>query len=517
MADGASHAAVAGAAPAREPFGALAAAAACSPLPTLLLGGAAGHHPILFANPAFLAMTGAPEDAVLGRPALEVLGDGAQAPVIAALAEALATGTGGTWPIRLARRDGPPLAAALYLSLLPGPGEHAAHFRIDIVDVGGLTAAPRDQEGIDPAIVENAPGFVAISRGPDHIFSYANAAYRDFVMRGDLVGKTVAEALPEVVTQGFVALLDEVYRTGQPFSGSDLPISITDPETGTIHQRWVDVLYQPVRDAAGAVTGLFCEGHDVTHLHEANQAVAALELKTLHLARVNAMGTMAAALAHELNQPLSAISNYLAGVMPVAGQAPDPARLVMALDGIREASGRAVGIVEHLRLLTRHGKPKREPFSLRPAVAECVQLLSSSCEEQIDFDLRIPDDLIMLAERMRVQQVLINLLRNACEAIAETGKGTVTIDAWKDDRGLTVSVTDTGPGVAPEAVSTLFSWTESAKADGMGIGLSISSSILSLYGGRIWLAATGPGGSEFRFTLPQTLPPQAAEDTGNSR
>ena len=97
---------------------------------------------------------------------------------------------------------------------------------------------------------------------------------------------------------------------------------------------------------SGAITGLFCEGHDVTDRHEMNEAIAALEMKMIHSSRVNAMGTMAAALAHELNQPLTAITNYLAGIRPVDGQTPDVERLIGAMEGIKESAERAAGIIK---------------------------------------------------------------------------------------------------------------------------------------------------------------------------
>lgn len=322
--------------------------------------------------------------------------------------------------------------------------------------------------------------------------------------RTDLIGKTVAEALPEIIGEGFLTVLDDVYRTGVPFRGSDLPISIRDPATGRLQQHWIDVLYQPMRDESGAITGLFCEGYDVTGLHEMNEVVADLQMRISHVSRLNAMGTMAATLAHELNQPLMAISNYIAGVRSDKGQAPDVTRLATAIDGIRETSQRALGIINRLRQLTKNRKPSREQFNLREAIEECVRLVRSSCRTSAAFDNQTPSDLIMNADRVMTQQVLINLLQNACEAMVQNEMNVITISARQDGDGLLVCVADTGPGVSLAAIASMFSWTVTSKDEGMGIGLSICRTIIDLHRGKIWLEKTGPDGSEFRFTVPSS-------------
>ncbi|MEQ5787860.1 PAS domain-containing protein [Erythrobacter sp. NFXS35] len=482
--------------------GALAQAAKGSPLATVGTNSLAEGDPIVFVNDAFAAMTGAACDAVLNRPVVAVLAEYAEAAGLAGFRDALADGRSGSWRMRIVRADGAATPGIVFLSPVRDKGDRVVGHCINIVDPAAADAWPDERGGISPANYDKAPGFIAIAKGADHRFEYTNAAYRAFVRRDHLIGRTVAEALPEMAEQGVLDLLDEVYRTGAPFCGSDLPISVRDPATNCLERRWIDVLYQPLRDGSGAICGLFCEGQDVTDLHKVNRTLAALEMKMIHASRVNAMGTMAATLAHELNQPLTAITNYLAGARTEGERAPDVERLKTALDGIGEATRRASGILDHLRQLTRHRKPLREPFNLREAVAECMRLVGSSCRTAIGFDNRVPGDTIMIADRIKIQQVLINLLQNACEAMAEADPALATIAASADDRGITVCIADTGPGVTPEAKATMFSWTESLKREGMGIGLSICRTIVELYGGRIWLEHSGPEGSEFRFWLP---------------
>lgn len=112
-------------------------------------------------------------------------------------------------------------------------------------------------------LFEQAPGFIAVLTGPTHVFQLANDAYRRLVGRDDLIGLSVAEALPEVVGQGFIDILDDVWRTGAPYSGQALPVFLKRP-SGRSTLRHVDFVYQPIRDAQGEVTGIFVQGHDVT-------------------------------------------------------------------------------------------------------------------------------------------------------------------------------------------------------------------------------------------------------------
>ena len=144
-------------------------------------------------------------------------------------------------------------------------------------------------------LFEQAPGFIAALSGPDHVFTLANEAYYRLVGRRDILNKPVREALPEVVGQGFVDLLDRVYRTGQPFVGRSLRISLEQPSEGASEERYVDFVYQPVLSDDGAVTGIFVQGHDVT---EQRQVEKALRTETRNLAVLNRTG---AAIAAELD------------------------------------------------------------------------------------------------------------------------------------------------------------------------------------------------------------------------
>jgi len=353
------------------------------------------------------------------------------------------------------------------------------------------------------ALYEHAPGFIATTEGPEHRFTFANAAYKRLVGRDHLVGLAAAEALPEIVDQGIIELLDRVYCTGEPYVGESVPMNLLDPASGRLASYTISFVYQPVRDANNVITGLFCEGFDVTEQRNAADALAALQEAMIHRSRVNVMGMMATTLAHELNQPLSVITNFTAGLLRLAAtDGPAGDRLVQGLHGIQDAAQRAAAIIRNLRDMTRRRGPTRALFDFRTAVDECIRLVRATAEPGIKIVNAIPDDVEMAADRVQIQQVIINLLRNACDAVATTERKDIAISARMDDDGWIVSVVDTGTGVSVEAAESAFSWSISSKEDGMGFGLSICRMILETHGGRIWLDKSGAEGAEFRFFLP---------------
>lgn len=353
------------------------------------------------------------------------------------------------------------------------------------------------------ALYERAPGFIATSNGPEHRFTFANASYKQFVGRNELVGMTVAESLPEIADQGFIDLLDQVYLTGETFAGNDVSIEIHNQLNGLTEIRYCNFVYEAVRDSNSTISGVFCAGYDITEGKKVTNKLAEMQSELIHVSRVNAMGTMAATLAHELNQPLAAVANYTAGIRRLANLTTiDDGQLGQALKGIDEASTRAAEIITNLRELTRRREPDRIAFNLNSAVSECLRLVQATIDPRLTIVNNIPDDLAMTADRIQIQQVIINLLRNACEASAAANHRQVTITARQMDQYVNVRVVDTGFGVSAESALSIFEWSDSVKESGMGLGLSICRTIIEAHRGRIWLEASGPEGSEFCFSVP---------------
>jgi two-component system sensor kinase FixL len=235
------------------------------------------------------------------------------------------------------------------------------------------------------------------------------------------------------------------------------------------------------------------------------QRIRELQTELQHLARVTTMGQTASMLAHEINQPLSATTNYLEAVRRVLESETAP-KVLKAGEMLKKASAqvyRAGEIVARLRRFIGKQESGRVPEDVETLVTDAVSLLGS-LHETARLKTQIAADLpVVLVDRVQIQQVLVNLARNAIEAMAGVERRDLAIVAVKADGEMVrLSVVDTGPGL-PEAVSKqLFKPFVSTKPEGMGVGLSICRAILLDHGGRIWTEPNPGGGTVFHFTLP---------------
>jgi len=306
----------------------------------------------------------------------------------------------------------------------------------------------------------------------------------------------------------FVAGGDAVARTSiEPSAGEDseIPLELEcRRKNGEVFLAGVYI--SPVRDRAGKIVQYFASLVDLTGYLEhkfALERVLALQTELIHLSRVSAMGTMAATLAHELNQPLTAISNYAAGCrLLLAAGTCDAGALAMDIKAIEEGALRAGAIISRLRNMTTGGPSKRESFDLNDAVRESVDLLRVGACEAVKIESETDGVLMIEADRVQIQQVVINLVRNGCEAAAGLPDARVILSTRAEGDQAVVSVEDSGPGIAADRSEDLFEWANSAKPEGMGIGLSISRTIVEAHEGEIWLASREGGGTRFRFSVP---------------
>ncbi|MEO5938347.1 MAG: ATP-binding protein [Sphingomonas sp.] len=497
----------------RDALGPFVVAAEQTRMPMIFTDALSQNNALVFANDSFLALTGFDRDQVIGHPLDELLGEFTDRETLSAIGTALDVGSEGNWEMPCRRVDGTEfLAAVYYCPVRDKHGVICQNF-LTFVELGGHIDRLLKQRNELHALYEHAPGFIATTDGPDHRFTFANASYKRLVGRENLVGLTVVEALPEIIDQGFIQLLDQVFETGKQFLGISKPIRLTGDADGKV--RYVNFAYEPVRDARGRVTGLLCEGYDVTAEREAADELAALHSELIHLSRVNAMGAMATTLAHELNQPLGAISSCAAGCLRLlSGGKDQTAQLEHELRSIEEASHRAGDIIRHLRDFTRSGKTKKSNFDLRVAIGECTRLVNADAREDINMTDITPEGVVMTGDRIQIQQVLLNLLRNACDATESSSRRDVTVNSVIAEERIVVSVTDTGSGIPASAANDIFSWANSSKEAGMGLGLAISQTIVEAHSGTMWLEHSGPSGSTFCFSIPVIHPPHDPALTG---
>ena len=276
--------------------------------------------------------------------------------------------------------------------------------------------------------------------------------------------------------------------------------------------RHISLTISPLRDAAGRVVGASALSRDITATHlaadalrEAQERLQQQHRELLHVARLSELGQMAATLAHEVNQPLSAINNYLRAARRfLAMDAPaSRLRLEEAISKAADQAVRAGEIVHRLRRLTRRSESELRPEPIAHLLDEAASLAAIDARTRgvtVQLACDAATDLV-LADRVEIQQVLLNLIRNALEAMEEQPRRELRVAAAARDNMVAVSVADTGPGLAPQVAEKLFQPFVTTKSRGVGIGLSICRGIIADHGGRIWAEANQDGGTTFWFTL----------------
>ncbi|HEV7660986.1 MAG TPA: PAS domain-containing protein [Allosphingosinicella sp.] len=262
-----------------------------------------------------------------------------------------------------------------------------------------------------------------------------------------------------------------------------------------------------IRDAKGRAMRAVGAMSDLTERHRAEAEIRRMQAELIHVSRVSAMGTMASTLAHELNQPLTALSNFISGTKRIADN-PDVPRsvLVEALDGAGAAAQRAGEILRRLRDMVSRGKVSVGAEHLPQLIEEACVLAfvdedALGVHHRLDLD---PNAAWVRVDRIQIQQVLINLVRNAVEAMAGSAEREVVIATRVAGNMVEIEVADSGAGIAAEHLGSLFSEFMTTKSGGMGLGLPISRTIVEAHGGEIRAENREGGGASFLFTLPRT-------------
>lgn len=287
--------------------------------------------------------------------------------------------------------------------------------------------------------------------------------------------------------------LDQVYRIRRP--------------DGSV--RWIHGRRFVVPNGAGEDYRIAGVAEDITEQREAAEKLQQQAAELAHVARVSSMGELVAGIAHEVNQPLHVISVFSSTMAAaLAGEGKwEPRDLAKWNDEIARAAGRAADIIRRLRGYVSKGPPIWSQVDLNALIRESLELVVLERRQhraRIDLQLLEPPPLLV-ADAIGIQQVLVNLLRNAIEALSECppGERIVSVRSRAVPEGIEVSVSDRGTGVGPDEMPRLFEPFFTSKATGMGMGLPISRTIVEAHGGRIWAENNDAGGATFSFVLPQ--------------
>jgi two-component system, LuxR family, sensor kinase FixL len=356
----------------------------------------------------------------------------------------------------------------------------------------------------DAMVVINERGIMqSFSTAAERLFGYGAA---------EMLGKNVKLLMPSPYREGHDGYLERYLRTGERHiigigrvvvgerkDGSTFPMELAVGEMRSSDQRFF--------------TGFI---RDLTERQNTEARLQELQAELVHISRLTAMGEMASTLAHELNQPLSAIANYLKGLRRLLAGASDERSAMMsdAMDKAGEQALRAGQIIRRLRDFVSRGESERRIESLTKLVEEASALALVGIKDQgvrVKFQFDPAADLV-LADKVQIQQVLLNLMRNAIEAMESSQHRELVVSTLRgQDDMVTINVADTGHGIAEEVRTQLFQPFFTTKREGMGVGLSISRTIVEAHGGQIWGEANPDGGTIFRFTL-RTVGKEAASD-----
>jgi two-component system sensor kinase FixL len=374
----------------------------------------------------------------------------------------------------------------------------------DITDQKAAQIALSRREQHLHSILQTVPDAMIVIDEQGRIASFSAAAERIFgYAETDVLGRNVELLMPQPDRQRHDGYLAQYRTTGERTvigsvravtglraNGESFPAELAVGETVSGGQR--------------IFTGFI---RDLSERVRTELRLRELQSELIHVSRLSAMGTMASTLAHELNQPLTAITNYLETTRDQLAD-PSPETIALVRGALDEAAGQSVRagqIVRRLREFVARGDVEQCAEPLNALVREAASLGLIGAEQagvEIVFDLAAADTEFVHVDRVQIQQVLVNLIRNALQAMSGMSNRVLTITtAVESEACMQVSVADSGSGIAADMADRLFQAFASTKPDGMGLGLSICRTIVEAHDGRIWADPVPDGGTAFHFTL----------------
>ncbi|MES3109048.1 PAS domain-containing protein [Sphingomonas aurantiaca] len=365
--------------------------------------------------------------------------------------------------------------------------------------------ALRDERERMGQMFAQAPTFMAMLRGAEHRFELTNPGYDKLIGHRDVLGRTVAETLPDAVEQGFLDLLDGVFTSGVAFTATGMLYAVQAEPGGPINDRYVDFVYQPIRDATGAVVGVFVEGADVTdrkrlerdlqslnadleqRVRDRTQELIEAQEALRQAQKMEAVGQLTGGIAHDFNNLLQGITGSLEIVQRRVAQGRID-ELDRFITGATTAANRAASLTHRLLAFSRRQPLDPRPVQANALIASLEDLLRRTTGEQIAFEMVLADGLwTTLCDPNQLENSLLNLVINARDAMPDGGVLTIeTRNALLDDHFaasqrdvrpghyVCICVSDTGTGMSADTIAKAFEPFFTTKPIGQGTGLGLS-------------------------------------------
>jgi signal transduction histidine kinase len=376
-------------------------------------------------------------------------------------------------------------------------------------------------------VFKQAPAFLAVLRGPEHVFALANDAYFGLIGKRELIGKPLRDALPEVAEQGFNHLLDQVLSTGTPYVGREVSVRIARTPGAEPEERFLDFVYLPLVEGEGERVGIIAHGTDVTEqvlarreverLYDLEQHARTVVEEAYRLAEAanRAKSQFLAVMSHELRTPLNAIGGY-AELLEMGIRGPITPEQREDLHRIQSSQRHLLGLINEVLnyakletgtvsydiedVVARESMIAAESLVAPQARAKGITLVTADCSA----------DVIARADPEKLRQILVNLLSNAVK-FTDSG-GRVEMSCAADTEQLHLHIRDTGIGIPADKLHVIFDPFVQVRGDlarrheGTGLGLAISRDLARAMGGDLTVESTLRVGSTFTLVLPRAKP-----------
>jgi PAS domain S-box-containing protein len=434
-----------------------------------------------------------------------------------AVAELRATGSCKTFEKEYFRKDGSRVPVLLGAATFGERRDQGVAFVLDLTERKRAEEALRESEGrLAEAQRIAHVGYWERDLG-SNLVTWSDETLRTFGLApgdGRIAFTRYQELIHPEDRQTVVAAVSEALRGGPRY---DVEYRVVRPngEVRIVHSQG-DV----TRDESGQPRRMFGTVQDITErkraeedLRESERRYRETQMELAHVNRVTTMGQLTASIAHEVKQPIAAaVTNASAGLRWLAARPPNLNKVRDTLNGIIEAGNQASEVVDRIRGLSKKVPACRALLDVNEMILQTIALTRGEMQRRcILLQTELAKDLpSVVGDRVQLQQLILNLIMNAIEAMSEVSEGsrTLLIGSRADiPGGVIVTVKDSGPGLKPECLDHLFEPFYTTKPGGMGMGLSICRSIAEAHGGRLWASTNAPGGAVFQFTLSQGDPP----------